>query len=62
MATKTSDRGHNFGRQSVVLVVRSPMNPLVWCLVLACGHEAWVTSQSKPTRKTALCPHCPRKG
>lgn len=36
----------------------SPMNPQRWCLQLSCGHEEWVTSKSKPTRRAIRCSKC----
>lgn len=39
-------------------VTQSPMNPLRWSLDLACGHEAWITSKSRPKRKHQVCERC----
>lgn len=39
-------------------VKQSPMNPLRWCLQLDCGHDEWVTSNSRPARKTQRCSKC----
>jgi len=44
--------------RKVVKVTRSPMNPKRWSLDLECGHELWLTSDRKPSRKSALCPKC----
>jgi hypothetical protein len=44
--------------QKVVRVDQSPLNPQRWCLTLECGHEAWVNSTRKPTRKSASCGRC----
>lgn len=42
-------------RQNVTGVTRSPLNAARWCLDLACGHQSWVTSDRRPTAKTAVC-------
>lgn len=42
-------------RVSVTDATQSPLNPKRWCLELDCGHDIWVTSEKKPTRKTATC-------
>lgn len=42
--------------QNVVSVKQSPLNALRWCLALSCGHETWITSKRRPTRKRAECP------
>lgn len=34
------------------------MNPLRWSLDLACGHEVFVTSKTRPTRKRENCSKC----
>ena len=44
--------------KKVLKVTQSPMNPKRWCLDLECGHEQWVTSNKKPTRKTISCDRC----
>lgn len=36
----------------------SPLNQKQWSLALECGHEKWVTSKSRPSRKTAECEPC----
>jgi hypothetical protein len=43
---------------AVTRVTQSPMNALRWVLDLACGHEAFVTSKSKPRRTKAKCEKC----
>lgn len=45
---------------SVVRVTPSPLSSLKWILDLSCGHDVWVTSKSKPTRKLWLCEKCER--
>lgn len=45
-------------KRGVVSVKQSPMNLARWCLDLDCTHEAWVTSKTKPTRKTIRCGKC----
>ena len=42
----------------VTSVTQSPMNPLRWFLETACGHGAWVTSKTRPTRKAVICRVC----
>lgn len=42
-------------------VKQSPMNPLRWCLQLDCGHDEWVTSKTRPSRKTQRCGKCADK-
>lgn len=39
-------------------VDQSPLNPLRWSLELECGHDVWVTSKTKPSRKTQYCATC----
>lgn len=43
-------------KAAVVSVTQSPMNPQRWLLILACGHEAWVTAKRRPKAKWAKCP------
>jgi hypothetical protein len=43
---------------AVLSVDRSPMNAKRWLLTLACGHGVWITSERKPSRKTARCSAC----
>ncbi len=42
-------------KQFVVEVHRSPLYPQRWCMGLACGHDVWVTSKTRPKRKTEEC-------
>ncbi len=44
--------------QKVVSVAQSPMNKLRWVLRLECGHEAWITLKSRPTRDLHGCLEC----
>ncbi len=44
--------------KKVIKVTQSPMNPLRWLLDLECGHDVWVTSKKRPTRKTVSCDKC----
>lgn len=37
----------------------SPLNPRQWNCSLDCGHDVWVTSKRRPTRKRLRCPRCP---
>lgn len=46
-------------KRIVTDVFRSPMNPLRWLLTLSCGHETWVTSKARPSRREAACAYCP---
>ena len=46
--------------QNVTRGTRSPMNALRWVLDLACGHEVFVTSKSRPRRAKAKCERCER--
>lgn len=46
--------------RNVTRVTRSPMNALRWVLDLACGHEVFVTSKSRPRRAKAKCEKCER--
>lgn len=48
-------------KRPVTRVDRSPMNRKRWVLKLSCGHEVWITSTSKPTRKEADCHECSRR-
>ena len=43
---------------TVLRVDQSPLNARRWSLSLSCGHDEWVTSVKKPTRKTAQCSEC----
>jgi hypothetical protein len=45
----------------VARVDQSPVNEKRWCLELACGHEAWVTSARRPTTKVYDCGFCSAK-
>ena len=45
-------------KQQILRIDQSPMNPKRWCLELACGHEAWITTVRRPTRKSAVCYDC----
>ena len=42
---------------AVADVTQSPMNERRWCLELSCGHDLYVTAESKPKRRSATCPH-----
>lgn len=42
-------------RTKVLSVHQSPLNVDRWCLVLACGHDIWVTAKHRPRCKTAKC-------
>jgi predicted aminopeptidase len=55
-------RAANAAEIAVLRVDRSPMNGRRWALTLACGHEEWITSARKPTRKTARCSKCASTG
>lgn len=44
--------------KNVIKVTQSPMNHHRWCLDLECGHDKWVTSKRRPTRKTTDCDKC----
>ena len=46
---------------NVVRVDRSPLNKKQWLLELDCGHEVWITSSRKPTRKSTYCYHADHK-
>jgi hypothetical protein len=39
-------------------VKQSPLNEKQWCCQLDCGHDQWVTSNRRPTRKTLVCDKC----
>ena len=43
---------------AVTSATQSPANPRRWFLETSCGHGAWVTSRSKPTRKFVQCHIC----
>ncbi len=58
MKSATSTEGNKQKPQGVKRVHRAPLNPLRWCVELVCGHEVWVTSRAKPTRKLYLCERC----
>jgi len=45
-------------KRNVTRVDQSPMNRLRWLLTLACGHEVWITSRSRPRRAKSACPTC----
>ena len=45
-------------RRGVVYVDQSPMNPVRWCLTLACRHEIWVTAKRRPMTKVVDCKEC----
>lgn len=36
-------------QQRVLRVTQSPMNPLIWVLDLACGHETTLAQKKRPT-------------
>lgn len=42
---------------------QSPLDPRRWCVTLSCGHEAWITADRRPLRRTTRdCPHgCQRE-
>lgn len=42
----------------VISVKRSPLNPRQWHMALECGHDQWVTSSNKPSRKKQYCATC----
>lgn len=42
----------------VVRVTQSPLNSRRWSLELSCGHETWITSDSRPKRRTYDCGAC----
>jgi len=44
--------------KQVMRVDCSPLNPKQWCLTLECGHEMWVTSKRRPTRRKVVCVEC----
>lgn len=46
-------------KRDVLRATQSPMNAKRWCLDLSCGHEAWVTSNRRPTRQVVECAACP---
>lgn len=46
------------GNAKVLRIDQSPMNPLQWCCLLACGHDQWVTAKRKPERKHMKCDRC----
>ena len=49
-------------RRLILRITQSPMNPSRWALDLECGHEAWMTAKSRPTRKFYSCLECsPRR-
>jgi len=45
-------------KQRVIQVTQSPMNAQKWLLTLACKHEVWITSKSRPRRVTVNCTVC----
>ena len=57
-ATLTAEQHLPAFHRPVIHVKQSPLNKLQWCLGLRCGHDAWVTSKSRPKRKTARCSKC----
>jgi hypothetical protein len=64
MGRAVGDAGRERGgsvsvERAVTRVDRSPLNRRQWCLEMACGHEVWVTSTAKPSRKVARCERCP---
>jgi hypothetical protein len=38
-------------KQRVVRIDQSPMNPVIWVLQLACGHDICVTQKRRPSRE-----------
>lgn len=42
-------------KPNVESVKQSPLNARRWCVNLSCGHETWITSKRKPTRKHVPC-------
>lgn len=42
-------------------VKQSPLNGNRWSLALNCGHDVWITSKSRPTRKSIRCTTCIEK-
>ena len=57
----TALKGSKHKPSAVVSATQSPMNALRWSLSLSCGHDVWVTSKSKPTRKLWLCARCEQR-
>lgn len=47
-------------KQRVIRIDQSPMNAQRWNLTLACNHEVWITSKSRPRRVTVNCTTCDR--
>lgn len=45
----------------VYAIDRSPMNKLRWVLSLFCGHTAWETSKSMPSKRLVDCEACRRR-
>lgn len=43
---------------AVLRVTQSPLNKQQWSLDLECGHEQWITSATKPNKKTMHCRTC----
>lgn len=39
-------------KQQISRVVQSPMNARRWSIELACGHEVWVTSRTRPRKES----------
>lgn len=46
------------GKQRVLRVKVSPLNPLQWNLSLNCGHDVWVTRKGRPSMKEIACERC----
>lgn len=45
-------------RHVVVRIDFSPMNAQRWLVLLACGHDTWVTSKRRPKFTKLECPTC----
>jgi hypothetical protein len=45
-------------RRAVIDVKQSPGNRHEWILTLECGHQKWIVTNGRPTKKSVRCMKC----